>query len=173
MRFDIAFKHYAALSGAGLVSFSSVISDASARLVSSSDIRENIKKSTSFTKVEGEECIKLQEDIVSNKKDIEYVDVGILGCGDALVCLEDASSSTGARCVDFKETFVKDKCVPAGHIGCVTDMDCCENETCSPIVADLTRQKCSIGGVFCGIYFDPCEVCKYKYCVYIYFLDEI
>ena len=107
MRFDIAFKHFTALSGPFLVTFSSNINDASAHRVASSDIRENIQKSTGLTKVEGDECVKLKEDGISNKKDIEYVDVGILGCGDVLVCLEDDSSSTGARCVDFKETFVK------------------------------------------------------------------
>ena len=37
------------------------------------------------------------------KEDYENVDVGVLGCGEALICLEDDSSSTGGRCVDSVE----------------------------------------------------------------------
>ena len=34
---------------------------------------------------------------------MENVDVGILGCGQALTCRDDINSSTGARCVAFEE----------------------------------------------------------------------
>ena len=113
--------------------------------------------------MEGDECVKFQEGGVSNKKGIEYVDVEILSCGDALFCLEDKSSSTGARCVDFKETFVKDECIPAGTAGCTIDSDCCDEEKCTPSSfphcngekcsrSDVPVEKrvCSKGGVFCG-----------------------
>eukprot|EP00956_Cyclotella_meneghiniana_P011321 scaffold15934_cov52-Cyclotella_meneghiniana.AAC.9 len=51
----------------------------------------------------GEECVKVEADVSGNKENIENVDIGVLGCGEALICLEDESSSTGARCADLVE----------------------------------------------------------------------
>lgn len=65
--------------------------------VASSNIREKTKDGTSFTKVEGEECVKLQNKI-SNERDIG--NTYNHDCEGTLVCLEEESSSTGARCVD-------------------------------------------------------------------------
>eukprot|EP00956_Cyclotella_meneghiniana_P023701 scaffold46666_cov54-Cyclotella_meneghiniana.AAC.1 len=101
------FKLYAALRLGTLASILNV-GEVSARVVGSSDIRENIKESKSFAKNKGDECIKLEADISGNKKDIENVDVGVLGCGEALICLEDESSSTGSRCVDSEELQMRD-----------------------------------------------------------------
>ena len=91
----------AALSGASLV-FISSIHDASARLVASSDIRDQVTESKISTKVKGDECIKLEAH-PSIERGVENIDVGILGCGPALTCHDDRTSSTGARCVDFEE----------------------------------------------------------------------
>eukprot|EP00956_Cyclotella_meneghiniana_P017735 scaffold29168_cov52-Cyclotella_meneghiniana.AAC.1 len=129
MSFNTAFKLSTAFSGVTLVAFSS-IHGATARLAASSDIirEKSIKKSStiSFTKVKGDECVKFDTDISSNKEVIEnYVDVGILACGGDLICLEDESSSTGARCVDSKEVLVKYACLPDGAWNCAVDSDCC------------------------------------------------
>ena len=57
-----------------------------------------------FAKVKGDECIKKLDDTdISNEEDIKTIDLGILGCGKALTCLEDESSSIGARCVEFED----------------------------------------------------------------------
>eukprot|EP00956_Cyclotella_meneghiniana_P043850 scaffold290794_cov162-Cyclotella_meneghiniana.AAC.1 len=101
MKFSTFSPIMASLSGVSLIAVSS-IRGISARLVASSDIRENIKKSTSFTKVKGDECVKFETDI-TNKEVFGNVDVGILGCGKDLICYDDESSSTGSRCVDSKE----------------------------------------------------------------------
>lgn len=104
MRLYSSFNFYAFVYGVGLTAVSN-LHDVAARIVGSSDIRENIKESKSFAKMnKGEECIKLEADISKTKKDTENVDIGVLGCGVALICLEDASSSTGARCVEFVES---------------------------------------------------------------------
>ena len=128
MRFVMAFKLSTVFSGVPLVAFSSIVGDASARLVASSDIRENIKESKSFAKSKGEECIKLQTDVSNMKENTEHVDVGVLGCGEALICLEDDSSSTGARCVDFVEMDEEGStCLEEGALcGVNIDYDCCD-----------------------------------------------
>lgn len=118
MRLYSSFNFYAFVYGVGLTAVSN-LHDVAARIVGSSDIRENIKESKSFAKMnKGEECIKLEADISKTKKDTENVDIGVLGCGDALICLEDASSSTGARCVEFVESN-QDNCAsdssPCGY----------------------------------------------------------
>ena len=127
MSFNTAFKLSTAFSGVTLVAFSS-IHGATARLAASSDIirEKSIKKSStiSFTKVKGDECVKFDTDI-NNKEVIENVDVGILACGGDLICLEDESSSTGARCVDSKEVLVKLPCLPDYTTGCAVNSDCC------------------------------------------------
>eukprot|EP00956_Cyclotella_meneghiniana_P016096 scaffold25203_cov36-Cyclotella_meneghiniana.AAC.2 len=105
MRFIITPKTtFASLSVASIVVVSS-IHDVSARLVASSDILEQPMESVgTFSKVMGDECIKeLDVADISNEEDIKTIDLGILGCGEALTCLEDESSSTGARCVEFDE----------------------------------------------------------------------
>lgn len=96
---------------ASLVTFSS-IPDVSARLAGSSDIRENIDKSVSITKAEGDECVMLEEDIFNKGS----VDVDFLGCGEALTCREDETSATGARCVEFEEVDLK--CIGNLKQGC-------------------------------------------------------
>eukprot|EP00956_Cyclotella_meneghiniana_P034308 scaffold103287_cov53-Cyclotella_meneghiniana.AAC.2 len=97
---------FASLSVAFILAVSS-IHDVSARLVASSDIREQAMESVlgvgTFAKVKGDECIKLDAADISNEENIKTIDLGILGCGKALTCLEDESSSTGARCVEFEE----------------------------------------------------------------------
>ena len=127
----MAFKLSTVFSGVPLVAFSSIVGDASARLVASSDIRENIKESKSFAKSKGEECIKFETDISNKKEDTENVDVGVLGCGEALICLEDNSSSTGARCVDFVEADEGVSCRGASR-HCSAGW-CCEGLTCLKI----------------------------------------
>ena len=88
----------ASLSGISLVAVSS-IHGVSARLVASSDIHESIKKSTSFSKMKGDECVMLEDD-TANKDGVEIAAIGNFGCGEDLTCLEDESSLTGGRCVD-------------------------------------------------------------------------
>lgn len=88
--------------------------DTSARIVGFSDLREQVKameSSASSTLAKGEECTKFDADVSSDKKSIDNVDVLILCCGEALTCLEDESSSTGARCVDFDEVDETGSCV--------------------------------------------------------------
>ena len=100
MRRNTSFKLNVSLFGAVLAAVSN-IREVSARIVGLADIRENVKESKSFAKMnKGEECIKLEADIPNTKKDTENVDIGVFGCGEALICLEDASSSTGARCLE-------------------------------------------------------------------------
>ena len=101
MKINVPTKSSAALSGASLVFISSIL-DASARLVASSDIRDQVTESKISTKVKGDECIKLEAH-PSVEGGIENIDVGILGCGQTLTCRKDKSSSSGARCVDFEE----------------------------------------------------------------------
>ena len=126
MRF-IPYKCSAVLLGATLVTFTS-IGDVSARLVASGDIRKQVLESDTITKVKGDECIKLDAGIV-NREDVEDIDVQILGCGEALACLEDESSSTGARCVDFEEVSADEKfCTYVGF--CNSDLDCCGLRKC-------------------------------------------
>ena len=99
MRFNDSFKLYATVYGVALAT----VSEVAARIIGPADIRENIKVNKSIVKNKGEECIKLEADIPKNEKGTENVDIGVLGCAEALICLEDDSSSTGARCVDFVE----------------------------------------------------------------------
>ena len=130
MRFDIPNNFSTVLSGAALVAFAS-IHDVSARLVVSSDIRKQVLESKTVTKVKGDECIKLDAGIV-NKEDVESIDLGILGCGEALICSEDETSSSGARCVDFEEASVYE--MASCNIfmqKCFNDLDCCEQYRCS------------------------------------------
>eukprot|EP00956_Cyclotella_meneghiniana_P003463 scaffold4216_cov45-Cyclotella_meneghiniana.AAC.2 len=120
MRHIIPLKTSVALSGASLLLLSS-IRDASARLVTSSDLREQVMESKSFAKVKGDECFMLEAG-TPNKEDVANIDIGILGCGEALTCLEDESSSTGARCVEFEE--VVQVCAEA-YMEC-NDSGCCD-----------------------------------------------
>ena len=120
MRHIIPLNTSAALSGASLILLSS-IRDASARLVTSSDLREQVMESKSFAKVKGDECFMLEAG-TPNKEDVANIDIGILGCGEALTCLEDESSSTGARCVEFEEVGCKNY-----GWACDQDSDCCSN----------------------------------------------
>ena len=128
MRFNNSFKFYVSMYGVALTAVSN-IRDVAARIVGPADIRENIKESKSLVKNKGEECIKLESDISKNEKDIENVDIGVLGCGEALICLEDESSSTGARCVDFVEVEEGASCVEKWH-RCMRSSDCCDNYEC-------------------------------------------
>eukprot|EP00956_Cyclotella_meneghiniana_P041368 scaffold224438_cov33-Cyclotella_meneghiniana.AAC.1 len=129
MSFNTAFKLSTAFSGVTLVAFSS-IHGATARLAASSDnLREkSIKTSStiSFTKVKGDECNKFETDITSNKGEVieNNVDVGILACGGDLICLEDESSSTGARCVDSKEVSFKPIWLQRDHHASVPGVGC-------------------------------------------------
>ena len=146
MLLNNSFKLHAALCVGTLATLLNV-REVSARIVGSSDIRENIKESKSFAKNKGEECVKVEADVSGNKKDIENVDAGVLGCGGDLICLEDESSSTGARCVDFVEVDEEADCI-AYHQYCDIDNDkCCEGYVCRGIpifptytYADLCRQ---------------------------------
>ena len=107
MRLYSSFNFYASIYGIALAAVSN-LHDVAARIVGPSDIRENIKESKSFAKMnEGEECIKLEANISKNEKNTE--NVGAVGCGEDLICLEDASSSTGARCVDFLKSLKVDE----------------------------------------------------------------
>eukprot|EP00956_Cyclotella_meneghiniana_P012609 scaffold17919_cov48-Cyclotella_meneghiniana.AAC.1 len=63
-------------------------------------------ESKSFTKVKGGECFMFEAD-TPNKEAIAVVDIGILGCGEALTYLEDESSSTGARCQAIPVWFLR------------------------------------------------------------------
>ena len=114
-----------------LVAFTS-IRDVSARLVASSDIHKQVLESETMTimKVKSDECIKLDEGIV-NREDAENIVVRIVGCGEGLTCLEDESSTTGARCVDFEEVSVNEKasCL-SSHMECSDDSDCCDDMKC-------------------------------------------
>ena len=131
MRLGITLNISTVLLGATLVAFTS-IHDVSARLVASSDIRKQVLESDTIIKVKGDECIKLDAGIV-NREDVENVDVQILGCGEPLACLEDETSSTGARCVDFEEVSVdeKESCTNSGS--CIIDSDCCGDRKCVPL----------------------------------------
>lgn len=123
-----SFAYYLSLFGAALAAVSS-IPEVSARIVGPADIHKSIKESKSFPKDKGEECIKLETNNSKNmKEDTEHVDVGVLGCGEALICLEDDSSSTGARCVDFVEMDEEGStCVDKGAL-CFGD--CCDGLKC-------------------------------------------
>ena len=116
MRFIIS----AALTGASLV-FTSTFGIASARITATSDIHKQVTENKSLVNVEGDECFKLESDI-SNGEVFASTDVGIplaLGCGEALACLEDKSSSMGARCVDsMKETITEEA-------DCLDEMQIC------------------------------------------------
>ena len=135
MSFNTAFKLSTALSGVTLIAFSS-IHGATARLAASWDIIREKSSTISFTKVKGDECNKFETDITSNKGEVieNNVDVGILACGGDLICLEDESSSTGARCVDSKEVLVKSACLPDGAWDCGFDFDCCSGHCTEAIV---------------------------------------
>ena len=107
--------------------FTSTFGIASARITATSDIHEQVTENKSLVKVEGDECFKLESDI-SNGEVFASTDVGIplvLGCGEALSCLEDKSSSTGARCVDLKETIMEENTCGYLYDACKTDSDCC------------------------------------------------
>ena len=151
MLLNNSFKLYAALRLGALASILNV-REVSARVVGSSDIRENIKKSTSFTKVKGEECVKFEADI-TDEEVVGNVDVGILGCGKDLICLDDKSSSTGSRCVDSKEVLVKGDCLPVGAKWCSTDSDCCGDTVTCEILDygsdDMNIRRCSDNSVDC------------------------
>ena len=101
MRFNISCKLYAALYAGTLVTLSN-IHEASARLATSSDIREQVmKKSEDFIKVEGEEqCIEESEECESDEE----------CCGD-LYCWSPSSYEDNAcypcyrgegKCESFK-----------------------------------------------------------------------
>ena len=137
MRLVIPLKTSAALSGASLLLLSS-IRDASARLVTSSDLREQVMESKSFAKVKGDECFMLEAG-TPNKEDVANIDIGILGCGEALTCLEDESSSTGARCVEFEEVGCKNYGWP-----CDQDSDCCGNY-CRDPTDQWSPKRCACG----------------------------
>ena len=126
MRFDIPNILSTVFLGTTLVAFTN-IRNVSARLVASSDVRKQVLESETIAKVKGDECIKLDAGIV-NREDVENIDVGILGCGEALICLEDETSSTGARCVDFEEASVYEK-ASCKNIWkkCDKDSDCCSD----------------------------------------------
>ena len=129
MRFNNSFKLYATAYGVALTAVSD-IREVAARIVGPADIRENIKESKSFAKMnKGEECIKIESDISKNEKGTVNVDIGVLGCGEALICLEDETSSTGARCVDFVEVEERVSCSADSEL-CATDDDCCEYYIC-------------------------------------------
>ena len=85
MRFNNSFKLYVTVNGVALTAVSN-IREIAARIVGPADIRENMKESKSFVKKKGEECIKLEANISTNQKDTEIVDIGVLGCGDSLIC---------------------------------------------------------------------------------------
>ena len=127
MRLGIPLNFSTVLLGATLVAFTS-IHDVSARLVASTDIRKQVLESDTIIKVKGDECIKLDAGIV-DREDGENIDVQILGCGEALACLEDESSSTGARCVDFEEVSV-DENATCSIGSCSVDSDCCSPMKC-------------------------------------------
>ena len=122
MRLDTYFNFYASVQLAAV----SNIRQVAARIVGPADILENIKESKSFVMKKGEECVKLQSGITKNEKDTENVDVGVLGCGETLICLEDESSATGARCVDFVEVDegVTYDCSVKDEF-CMSSFDCC------------------------------------------------
>eukprot|EP00956_Cyclotella_meneghiniana_P009372 scaffold12966_cov24-Cyclotella_meneghiniana.AAC.1 len=144
MRLVIPLKTSAALSGASLLLLSS-IRDASARLVTSSDLREQVMESKSFAKVRGDECFMLEAG-TPNKESVANIDIGILGCGEALTCLEDESSSTGARCVEFEEVDLH--CVYE-YMECEKDSDCCDADL---VCQDLPGwgSRCSCKGLGLG-----------------------
>lgn len=138
----IAYKLPTVLHGATLVAVTSIC-DVSARLVATSDIRKQVFESESISKVNGDngdECIKLNADVV-NREDVENIDLGILGCGEALTCFEDDSSSTGARCVDFEEVSVygKASCHDEYEF-CQFDSQCCSTLRCG--YHGLSRKTC-------------------------------
>ena len=130
MRFNIPNNVSAVLLGTTLVAFTS-IRNASARLVASSDVRKQVLESETIAKVKGDECIKLDAGIV-NREDVENIDVGILGCGEALICLEDETSWTGARCVDFEEASVYE------NASCKNEWEYCDknSECCGDLWCD-------------------------------------
>jgi len=97
--------------------------------VTSSDLREQVMENKSFAKVNGDECFTLETG-TPNNEDVSIVDIGILGCGETLTCVKDKSSSTGARCVEFKEVFVEWDCLPGFAVGCSIDSDCCGDLYC-------------------------------------------
>ena len=167
MRFIIPSSISAALFGASLV-FVSSFRNASARLVASSDLREQVIKSKGLSKVKGDECFKLEADISNVRQALVTADVGILGCRESLTCLEDQSSSTGARCVDFQDTFVKDECVAGGYTGCTVDSDCCGEEKCSSMKDPIEVRVCSKNGVFCKLTGEECsatsDCCGNSFC---------
>ena len=133
MPLDIPYNFSTVLIGATLVAFTS-IRDVSGRLVASSDIRKQaVRESDTITEVKGDECTKLDAGIV-NGEDDEDIDVGILGCGEALTCLEDESSTTGARCVDFGEVSVYDKASCRDYGPCSVDSDCCGDKKCEVVI---------------------------------------
>ena len=144
-----SFAYYLSLFGAALAAVSS-IPEVSARIVGPADIHESIKQSKSFPKDKGEECIKLETNNSKNmKEDSENDDVRVLGCGEALICLEDESSSTGARCVDSVEVHERDKCAGPGALCSFRDdwsrdlitFECCEGTTCGYVREDSTFLK--------------------------------
>ena len=143
MRLAIAYKLPTVLHGATLVAVTSIC-DVSARLVATSDIRKQVFESESISKVKGDECIKLNADIV-NREDVENIDLGILGCGEALTCFEDESSSTGARCVDFEEVSVYEKASCRYEFEyCQFDSQCCSTMICAHMM--FPRKTCGLVG---------------------------
>lgn len=91
-------------------------------------------ESKSFAKVKGDKCFMFEAD-TPNKEAIAVVNIRILGCEEALTCLEDESSSTGARCVEFEEV-VQEECPYV----CTDDSDCCDDYFC---------KESEYGGSFC------------------------
>ena len=167
MRHIIPLNTSAALSGASLLLLSS-IRDASARLVTSSDLREQVMESKSFAKVNGDECFMFEAD-TPNKEAIAVVDIGILGCGEALTCLEDESSSTGARCVEFEEV-VQDDCPYC----CTDDSDCDDGDICREddygkycdCAGGLDWENCTVNSDCCVGYSCKAALNGYTYCMW-------
>ena len=132
MRLYSSFNFYASIYGIALAAVSN-LHDVAARIVGPADIHENIMESKSFTKVnEGKECIKLEAGISKKEKSTE--NVGAVGCGEDLICLEDASSSTGARCVDFVGVDEEIPCIKEGwwcaYRNAYIPGQCCEGTRC-------------------------------------------
>ena len=133
MLLDILYKCPTVFLRATLVAFTS-IRDVSSRLVASLDICKQVQDSETTTKVTGDKCIKLDAGKV-NREDVENIDIGILGCGEVLTCLEDESSSTGARCVAFEGVSVYEK-ASCSIPYCLVNSDCCDDMICNRCSCD-------------------------------------
>ena len=130
---------FASISVASIVAVSS-IHDVSARVVASSDIREQAMESVGTSaKVKGDECIKLDAADISNEEDIKTIDLGILDCcGEALTCLEDENSSTGAKSVEFDEVDESGSCSREWRSCKEPGEVCCEGLTCYTFTSNFS-----------------------------------